>query len=58
MNLCICKELFNCMKFEDVNLFYKILDEKNYINVMDIVTDVLNYMNIKFPNNKYYIVLD
>ena len=58
LNLCICKELFNCMQFEDVTLFYKTLDEKNYINVMDIVLDILNYMNTKFSNNKYYIVLD
>ena len=46
------------MKFEDVITIYRILNEKIYINVMDIVTDIFNYMTTKFPNNKYYIVLD
>ena len=56
--LCISKELFNCMKFEDIIIFYRTLNEKNYINVMDIVLDIFNYMSTNFPNNKYYIVLD
>lgn len=56
--LCICKELFNCMKFDDVVFLYKTLNEKNYVNIMDIVLDIFNYMSKNFHNNKYYIVLD
>ena len=56
--LCICKELFNCMTFEDVQIFYETFIEKIYINVMDIVLDTFNYMTTNFPNNKFYIVLD
>ena len=56
--LCICKELFNCMPFEDVLNFYNTINEKTYINVMDIILDIVKYTNDKFPNNKYYFVLD
>ena len=46
------------MQFEDVKNFSNTISEKTYINVMDIVLDILKYMNEKFPNNKFYIVLD
>ena len=35
--LCICKELFNCLKFNEVNNFYNSLYKENYNNIMDIV---------------------
>ena len=36
------------MKFEDVIIFYRILYEKNYINVMDIILDIVHYMSGNF----------
>ena len=56
--LCICKELFNCMNFEDVNRFYSSLDDITYVNIMDIVLFILKYLNEEFKSNRLYIVLD
>lgn len=56
--LCICKELFNCLKFEDVNKLYNSLYEMNYINIMDIVVYIIKYIEEKAPFGKIYIVLD
>ena len=56
--LCICKELFNCLKFEDVNKFYNSLYEMNYVNIMDIVTYIIKYIDEKASFGKIYLVLD
>lgn len=56
--LCICKELFNCLKFNDVNNFYNSLYEKNFQNIMEIVLLILKYIIEKDPFSKTYILLD
>ena len=56
--LCVCKELFNCMTFKEVIKFYNYIYKKNYINIMELVDDILYYMNLNFPFNKCYILID
>ena len=56
--LCICKELFNCMPFEEILKIYDFIKNKNNNNIMDLVLDIMKYMKKKFPFNKCYIVLD
>ncbi len=56
--LCICKELFNCLMFEDVIAFYDTLSEINYNNIMDLVLFVIKYLKEKYIFDNIYILLD
>ena len=58
LNLCICKELFNCMTFSNVEKFYGIFSKKSYISVMDIVIDIFQYLNENFSYRQFCIVID
>ena len=48
--LCICKELYNCISFKEVNNFYRYVSEKNYKQIMEIVIDIIEYLDKNFPN--------
>ena len=56
--LCICKELFNCMQFKDVQIFYNYLCQNKYSNIMELLDNILNYMELNFPYNQCYILID
>ena len=56
--LCICKELYNCMTFEDVKKFYNFIFEKDYIKIMELVYEILKYMNRISPFDKCYFLID
>lgn len=52
------KELFNCMQFKDVQIFYNYLCKNKYSNIMELVDNILNYMELNFPYNQCYILID
>ena len=56
--LCICKELFNCMSFSDVQNFYGIFYGKNYISAMDIILDIINYLKDLYFDKQICIAID
>ena len=56
--LCICKELFNCMPFEEVKKIYNSFFIQNFKNIMDIVIYCIKYLNEKFPFISFYVLID
>ena len=56
--LAICKELYNCLNFEDVKDAYAFLNEKQYSSIMELVFDLLNYLAKKFSSKEIIIVID
>ena len=56
--LCICKELYNCISFKEVNNFYRYVSEKNYKQIMEIVIDIIEYLDKNFPNEPFFFVID
>lgn len=56
--LCICKELFNYMTFSDVQKFYGIFYGKNYISAMDIILDIINYLEDLYFDKQICITID
>ena len=56
--LCICKELYNCMSFIEVQKCYKYIYQKKYKQIMDVVIDIMDYMDINFPYKSSVFVID
>ena len=56
--LCICKELYNCISFQEVQECYNYIYQKKYKQIMDVVIDIMDYMNIKFPYKSFVFAID
>ena len=56
--LYICKELYNCMSFKEVQKCYDCIYQKKYKQIMDVVIDIMEYMNINFPCKSFVFVVD
>ena len=58
LNLAICKELFNCLTFEDVNKIYSELSLKKFDSVMELLLELIKNLAQAFPSTIIYIVID
>ena len=56
--LCICKELFNCLSFDDVQNFYNYIYIKKYKEIMDVIIDIMDYLNRNFSYKPICFVID
>ena len=46
------------MQFKDVQIFYNYLCQNKYSNIMELLDNILNYMDLNFPYNQCYILID
>ena len=56
--LCICKELYNCMSFKEVQKCYNYIYQKKYKQIMDLVIDIMDYMDKNFPCKSFIFAID
>lgn len=56
--LIICKELNNCLSFDEVNKVYTFLEKKTFKSLMNIILDLIKYLFEKFNQKKTYIIID
>ena len=56
--LSICKELYHCLSFDEVNEVYSYLSNVQYISIMELVYELINYLAKKFTSKDMYIVID
>ena len=56
--LCICKELCNCLKFEEITQFYNYISNQKYSNIMKLVLGIIQYLDKNFINNQFFIIID
>ena len=54
----ISKELYYCLTFDNVQKIYNYISKNNYKNIMEIIVDIMNYLDINFPYKSFYFVLD
>ena len=51
----ICKELYSCISFDNVQKIYNYISKSNYKNIMEIVFNIMNYLDNNFPFESFYI---
>lgn len=56
--LCICKELCNCLEFEEITQFYNYISNQKYSNIMKLVLGIIQYLDKNFINNQFFIIID
>ena len=56
--LTICKELFCCLNFEEVNKVYSFLEKNDYNSLMDLLYKLINYFSENFKKKHYFIIID
>ena len=57
--LTICKELFNCLNFDEVNEVYNnYLENKKFYSLMNMLLYLMKSLSEKFIMNKTYIIID
>ena len=56
--LTISKELFSCFDFEEVNKIYSFFEKKTYNSIMNMILELIKYINQNYGEKKIYIILD
>ena len=56
--LVICRELFNCLTFEEVNEVYQFLEKNKFNSLMDLLYKLIIYISDTFEDNFYFFIID
>ena len=56
--LVICKELFYCLNFDEVNKVYSFLENRKFESLMNMISELIKYLLEKIKQKKIYIIID
>ena len=56
--LIICKELFYCLNFDEVNKVHSFLENRKFVSLMNMISELIKYLLEKIKQKKIYIIID
>ena len=56
--LTICKELFNCLTFQEVNQVYLFLEKQQYNSLMDLLYKLIAHISGNYTRKFFFFIID